>query len=277
MLVDLHCHSTCSDGSLAPAELADLAQQRGIGLFCLTDHDSCAGWPALSAAWPDGPLVRGLELSCGDGQQTIHLLVYDVARDQARWQRLDQRLDDIATKRRHRVHEICARLFARGIAIDPAAILRAAGNGAVGRPHVARALVEIGAVRSVQDAFARYLHDGGPADVPMDRLPVEEAVALALDAGGHASLAHPHLLGERAVALCARLAPLGLGGLEVFYAQYGAGDRRRWQAVARAHGLVATAGSDYHGADLPQVTRLGVEVPEGEAAALRDWLGVANG
>ncbi len=255
--------------------MAEMARACGLALFCLTDHDSVAGSAEVAAAWPEGRLVRGLELSCSDSGTTVHLLVYDAERDDARWSLLAAQLDVLARRRRERVHQICARLVSRGIAIDPAAILREAGAASVGRPHVARALVAAGAVKTVPEAFARWLHDGGPADVPIERLSVEEGLELAARAGGRASLAHPHLLGDRAAQLVRRLGGeggAGLGAIEAHYAMYARAERKRWLDLAREHNMVVTAGSDFHGDGLPQIDRVGVEIEDAEASALFEWL-----
>jgi predicted metal-dependent phosphoesterase TrpH len=273
MLVDLHCHSTCSDGSLEPDELTSLARQKALELFCLTDHDSCAGSSATAAAWPDGPVVRGVEMSCTHQAATVHLLIYDVQRDDTRWAVLERRLDELSRARRRRIHEMCARLFSRGIAIDATEILRDAGPAAVGRPHVARALVAAGAVTSIKEAFSRWLYDGGPADVPMARPSLDEALALAESAGGQTSLAHPGVLGDGAVDIVRRFAGLGLGGVEAHCVSYSRQERERWANLARRHDLVVTGGSDFHDGGMPMVGGLGLEMSDHDGATLREWLG----
>jgi predicted metal-dependent phosphoesterase TrpH len=275
MLVDLHCHSTCSDGSLEPDELTSLARRKSLELFCLTDHDSCAGSSATAAAWPGGPVVRGVELSCSHETAIVHLLIYDAERDDTRWAVLEHRLEELSRARRRRVHEICARLFARGIVIDATQILRDAGTASVGRPHVARALVAAGAVSSLKDAFSRWLYDGGPVDVPMPRPSLDEALALAETAGGRTSLAHPSVLGDGAVDIVRRFAGAGLGAVEAHCVSYSRQERERWANLARSHDLVVTGGSDFHDGGMPVAGGLGVVMTDHDGATLREWLRVS--
>ena len=272
MLVDLHCHSTCSDGTLAPAEIGRRARELGVELFCLTDHDSCAGWEEARQEFGES-MLRGLELSCSNGKQTVHILIYDVARDAARWDVIEQRLVGVASARKHRVHDIAQRFASLGIQLDADEII-ASAKESVGRPHVARAVVAAGHARDVNEVFTRWLHDGGRADAPLQgRITVEEGVQLAAEAGGRASLAHPHSVGISAEDLARRLKPLGLGGIEVYCASYSRSERKKWSELASRYKLVETGGSDFHGDAMPEVTRLGVQVPQDVAVRLTDWLG----
>ncbi len=271
MRVELHCHSTCSDGSEAPGSVAARAAAREVQLFCLTDHDSCQGTAATRAALPGVRVLRGVELSCHEHGRTVHLLLYDVAGD-SRWAAVDQALEQQVSARRHRVRNMAARLERLGVHIDPDAILAAAGERTVGRPDVARAIVAAGGATSMQEAFTRYLHDGGPADEPVARLTVADGLELAARAGARASLAHPHVLGEGARQLVRRHKAAGLGAIEAFYGVYRDVDRREWADFAAAEGLVCTAGSDFHGAGLPEITDVGVDLPEPWADRLLAWL-----
>jgi 3',5'-nucleoside bisphosphate phosphatase len=262
--VDLHCHSTCSDGADRPDEVGRAAAARGVELFALTDHDTCAGHDQVAAAVPDA--LHGVEISCDDGGRTVHVLAFGAG---PAWATLEAALDDRIEARRRRLRVIGAQLTQRGVRIDVEAILARAGTRAVGRPDLARAMIEQGLVSSMKEAFSRYLYDGGPGDAPGHRLPIAEALALGRAAGARMALAHPHQVGDRVEALLRRHRGDGLGGLEAFYGPYDAAGRARWAAVADQLGLVATAGSDRHAAGDHE---LGVDVPDDRAARLVDWL-----
>jgi len=270
MRIDLHCHSTCSDGSLPPAEVGARARAAGVEVFCLTDHDTCAGSDDAAREFGSGRALRGVELSCRERGKTVHLLLYDVAGDE-RWDAVEEVLKTQRQARRKRVLTIAARLEQRGLAVDADKIL-ADNPGSVGRPAIADAMVAAGHVRSRAEAFRHYLYDGGLADVPIARVDVEQGVALAKSAGARVSLAHPHQLGGDATALVRDFRGHGLEGIEAFYQLYTRKQRRIWLELAARYGLVATGGSDFHGAGFEAVSDFGVDIPEPHARALRDWL-----
>jgi len=269
MRVELHCHSTCSDGSEPAEAVGKAAAARGVELFCLTDHDTCAGTAAARRGFGDGAL-RGVELSCIEEGRTVHVLLYDCGGD---WAPVDRALEAQGQARRERVHAIAEKLARLGAPVDPEAILAAAEGRSVGRPDMARALVDAGHVHSAAEAFDRFLHDRGPADVPVARTSVADGLALARGAGARASLAHPDVLGPLAARLFRRHRAAGLDGVEAFYGLYDRRERDRWLALADELDLVATGGSDFHGTTLPKVKRVGVDIPEAYAARLRRWLG----
>ena len=285
MRIELHCHSTCSDGSLPPEQVAALAARRGVEVFCLTDHDTLAGHAATVRAFESDAsgigsgrkrtVLLGMELSCREYDRTVHLLVYGVQPGPG-LEALEQRLDRIGEDRRDRIHRICARLAAVGVRLDPEAILAGALGRTPGRPDVARALVAAKVCTSPREAFDRFLKDGGPADAPIERLAVEDALVLARDAGAKVSLAHPHTLGHVSLVrdLYVRFRDAGLEGIEAFYGRYARVETQQWLGLARELRLVATGGSDFHGDAVPEVRRPGIELPEPFAARLRAWLGV---
>lgn len=278
MLVELHCHSTCSDGSLAPEVVARAAAARGVELFCLTDHDSTAGHLATAEALADtgATVLCGLELSCHEAERTVHLLVYGV-REGAGRDALEGRLGEIQRRRAERLRAIVERLAALGVHLDAAAILEQARDHTPGRPDVARALVAAGAVTSMREAFDRFLKDGGPADVPIARLSLAEGLELGRACGAKMSLAHPHTL--RSFALVAdlfrRLRGAGLEGIEAHYGRYGHAERLQWTRLADDLGLVITGGSDFHGDALPEVSRPVINMPAALSRRLTGWLEVA--
>ncbi|MCA9705951.1 MAG: PHP domain-containing protein [Myxococcales bacterium] len=259
MRLDLHCHSVCSDGSLPPAHVAAMAAEREVSLFCLTDHDTMAGY-GDTLRTIDGRCVvlRGMELSCREYDRTIHLLLYGLQPGPG-LDALQRRLDRIAEDRRDRIRRICAKLAGLGVALDPEPILVRAEGRVAGRPDVARALVAAGICTSPREAFDRFLKDGGPADAPIERLGVAEGLALARHAGGRVSLAHPHTLGHPALVgeLFSRFQAAGLEGIEAFYGRYGRVETDAWLRLAERRGLVPTGGSDFHGDLIPEVARLG--------------------
>ncbi len=274
MRLELHCHSTCSDGSFAPEEVALRAAAFGVRLFCLTDHDTCLGYAATRDALAGSgvQVLRGVEISCRAFGRTIHVLLYGV-RDGAGNDALHERLVVQRTARVERLRAICERLARLGIALDPEAVLRRT-HGVPGRPDVARALVAAGVCSSPREAFARFLRDGGPADVAIDRVSIEEALALGRASGARASLAHPHALGEPALVreLFRKHREQGLDGLEAFYGKYARAESNAWLRMCDELDLVATGGSDFHGDMAPEVARPGIELPDDRAARLVDWL-----
>jgi predicted metal-dependent phosphoesterase TrpH len=275
--IELHCHSTCSDGSLPPERVAAMAAARGVAVFCLTDHDTLAGHAATVEALASRgcTVLRGMELSCREYDRTVHLLVYGVQPGPG-LEALEQRLDRIGEDRRDRIHRICARLAAVGVRLDPEAILAGAHGRTPGRPDVARALVAAKVCTSPREAFDRFLKDGGPADAPIERLAVEDALALAGAAGAKVSLAHPHTLGHPSLVrdLYVRFRDAGLEGLEAFYGRYGRVESQAWLRLARELRLVATGGSDFHGDLMPEVAQPGIDLPREHAGPLCAWLGL---
>ncbi|MCP4448466.1 MAG: PHP domain-containing protein [Myxococcales bacterium] len=267
MRIDLHCHSTHSDGTLPASGVAQRAKERGVEVFCLSDHDTSAGYEATREVFPNA--VRGVELSCSEDDRTVHLLLY--ALPGSDWSIVESALSLQREVRRKRVYTIAERLAEHGAVFDPEVVLER-HKGAIGRPHVAAELVRTGVVASRDEAFSRLLKDGGLGDVKVNRLSVGDGVELAVSAGARVGLAHPHLQGNRAEPLIQRYREAGLSGLEVHYAIYPTKKRKAWAQVARRHNMVATAGSDFHGINVNSVTQLGVDVPDEDARGLLDWL-----
>jgi len=266
VLIELHCHSTWSDGTASVAEVAARARRRAPTVMALTDHDSSAGYAELAEHVPDA--IRACELTCVEDRRAVHVLVYDAAID-PRWRDLEVLLAAQGAARRERLRAIAARLFHQGIVLDVEPILARADGRIVGRPDVANALVAQGVVASRDEAFSRWLHDGGPADVPLARLSIADGLAAIRAVGAKASLAHPHQHGDRATKYLKRYRDEGLDGVEAFYGRYDAGDRARWLRVADQLGLTATGGSDWHGEAHGD---LGVEIPDERGARLLAWL-----
>ena len=246
--VDLHAHTTASDGTLSPRELVSAAARRGVRVLAVTDHDSTDGLRDAfdeAAKHPPLTIVPGLEINCdapGAAGAEVHVLGYYVDHEAGWFQDFlrEQRVERVA-----RVHRIVARLAELGMPIDAAEVFAIVKEGSAGRPHVAQVMVQRGYVRSVREAFDRYLHANGPANVPHKRLTPVEAVRIIRRAHGVPVFAHPGLADRD--ALIPELVEAGLMGIEAIYAEHSAAQTAHYKDVCRAHGLVATGGSDYHG------------------------------
>ena len=243
---DFHNHSNHSDGILSPQALVRRAAANGVRTMALTDHDTTAGVRDALAAGADAGLrvISGVELSADlpDGGDA-HLLGYFRTIDQPR---LQSQLASYREGRMRRGRTMLAKLADLDMELRWERVLEIAGEAAVGRPHVAQALVEAGHVESVREAFDRYLHTGGPADAQREKLPPEEALALIHECRGVSVLAHPNFLPD-AEAAVARLAAAGLQGIEVYYKNYTPEQVETYAELAQLHGLIAAGGSDYHG------------------------------
>lgn len=241
---DLHTHTTCSDGRLSPPGLVEKAALRGLAALAITDHDSVEAYPlAQAAADRFGiTLVPGVELSANVDGADVHLLGYGFDPADAG---LRAHLARYRQERLERAREIVARLAALGRVVELERVLTLAGQGAVGRPHVARALVEAGHVETVQEAFERYLGNDAPAFVPKGTATPEELIGLIHAAGGVAVLAHPgHWTREATVR---RLVEAGLDGIETVHPAHDENLVGYWQGMAVRYDLLQTGGSDYHG------------------------------
>jgi len=274
-VIDLHTHSTVSDGSDSPEELAELAAGAGLRAFALTDHDRLDGLSAArSRATELGvELVPGCELSC-DHPGTMHVLVYDVDAGEGPLQDHLLVLQDARETRNDRMAE---RLAALGLPVSRDEMETEAGGIGVGRPHVAAILVRKGIVGSVQEAFDTWLSKGRPAYVEKDRLSPADALRLARASGGRPVLAHPLSLGLGPTELEAtvrELADLGLCGIEAIYGRYSPEERDGLVKLAATTGLVATGGSDHHGTYKPD---LSVGVGRGDLAVPDDVLDQLRG
>jgi predicted metal-dependent phosphoesterase TrpH len=249
--IDLHCHSTASDGTFTPAELVAAGPAAGLDVMAITDHDTTGGWAPAAAARPDGlRLVRGAELSCRwFGAQpaiALHLLAYLFEPAEPR---LAADLARLRTDREQRAEKIVNKLSADGVPISWAEVHEYAAGGSVGRPHIAQALIRAGLVRTTNEAFAsRWL--GARYFVPKSDLDVFEAVRAVRAAGGVAVFAHPRATSRGRVVpdrLIAELADAGLFGLEADHEDHSPAERVHVRSLAESLGLVVTGSSDFHG------------------------------
>jgi 3',5'-nucleoside bisphosphate phosphatase len=253
--IDLHTHSTASDGTDSPAELVAAAQSAGVDVLAITDHDTTGGWDAAAAALPSGMrLVRGAEFSCvsstgrDERPVSVHLLGYlfdptheAIVAEQSR----------LREERVTRLVRITERMAEDGYPVDVASVFSLVPDGtSAGRPHLARALVAAGVVDSVNEAFAKLLHNSSRYYVPKADTPVERAIAMVRAAGGVAVFAHPLARRRGRVvepSVIADLAAAGLGGVEVDHPDHDPADRELLRDLAKEHDLVVTGSSDYHG------------------------------
>jgi len=289
---DLHTHSSASDGTDRPQDLPKLAKAAGLDAFALTDHDTTAGLPAAAAAAKRAGVafVPGIELSAdpdllatGDPRGTLHILGYFIRHDDAHLARIQQRLRHARAQRNP---EMVARLNDLGVRIDYAEVVRAAGGDPdaaddaqdtiVGRPHIAQVMVGKGYVKTIHEAFAKYIGMRGAAYIRKDRLSAAEAIEAIHAAGGLACFAHPAQLGledEDAYDLVVRqLADLGIDAIETRHPDLTPSHTKRFTALAKRFGLLASGGSDYHGSR--KAVELGSQrVPIACYQALRDAAG----
>ncbi len=254
-LIDLHCHSTASDGSLTPAALVREGRTQQLKAIAITDHDTVEGAAeALAEAAKQGfELVPGIEISADVSSGTMHILGYYVDHTATKLLAALRRLQDA---RETRNHQIVKRLRAMDMEITYDDLLRVSEDGQVGRPHFAQVLVEKGIVRTPQEAFDMYLKKGRPAYVDKFRFDPIEAVQLIREAGGTPVLAHPSSLRKSSEGLeetISRLQRAGLDGLEVFYSEHTPEQTRYYQNLCNKFGLLATGGTDYHGSYKPDI------------------------
>jgi hypothetical protein len=249
--IDLHAHSTASDGTLTPVELVRAAAEAGLDVLAITDHDTTAGWAAAVDALPPGlTLVRGAELSCRwDGAQPaipLHLLAYLFDPEAAE---LTAELTRVRAARAVRGERIVELLRADGIELSWAEILAGAAGGTVGRPHIAQALIRAGLVATTTEAFApEWL--GERYRLPKDDIDVFRAVRLVRQAGGVPVFAHPRATRRGRIVpdeLIVELAAAGLAGLEADHEDHSPAERAHVRALAAGLGLLVTGSSDFHG------------------------------
>lgn len=262
--IDLHTHSTCSDGTNTVAENVALAVERGLDGIAITDHDTTEGYGEAdaAAARTDLRIVHGIEFSAEYDGASLHVLAYGV--DPAN-RALRDELRRLSDTRFRRGELMIEKLQALGYDISFDRVRRIAGDDLIARPHIAQAMVEAGIVTTEKEAFDDFISDDGPAYVPKHALDPIDALALIRDAGGVCVLAHPAMWkGNGAVPdeLIERMADGGMGGLEVDHPDHDPAQRAHYRAMADRLGLIATGASDCHGARYGY--RMGVETTPGE-------------
>ncbi len=254
-MIDLHSHTTASDGSLSPRELVQEAVRRGVRVLAITDHDSTeALGEAITEAAKHPPLeiVPGIELNTDVEGGEIHILGFFIDH-YAEW--FQVLLRELREERVQRIYRMAERLGELGLSIDPQEVFALVKEGSAGRPHVAQILVQHGYVKSVREAFDRYLKNGGPASVPRKKLSPQAAIDVIRRADGVAVFAHPGLSGKD--ELIPDLIRAGLQGIECYYHEHTPVQTATYLQLCKEHNLVATGGSDYHGPHLGRSNHLG--------------------
>ena len=249
-VVDLHLHTTASDGRLTPTELINLLAGRGLEVVAITDHDSTEGLGEAyeaAKAYPGLTVIPGAELSTDVPGSEIHVLAYFLQYNNSELQGTFQRFRE---GRLHRARGMVDKLREMGVEIQWSRVQEIAGDGAVGRPHIAQAMVEKGYIHQPQEAFVKYIGRNGPAYVEREKLTPQEAVGLIVRHGGVPVLAHPAEIPDLDDTV-EQLKAVGLAGMEVFYAQYSPEKVMELADVAREHGLLPCGGSDYHALGTP--------------------------
>lgn len=240
-MLELHCHTTCSDGTLTPEELVRAAIAAGVKALAITDHDTLAGWDrAIAAAGDQLEIIPGLELSTVHRERSLHILGYYPDRA-----KLSGPLQERIAGRKRRAQEMADKLAQLGYPIQ---LPPMPGDMAPGRPHIAKALVQAGHISEPQEAFTRWLGDGGPAYVQYEKFSAEDGIKLLLDCGAVPVWAHPYLFrGGTVESVLPELIQAGLMGVEVYHPNHSPSDERKLAELCRQHGLLMTGGSDYHG------------------------------
>ena len=259
--IDLHIHTTASDGTFSPAEVISHAHKLRLQAIAITDHDTVAGSKeALSSGIPPSlGFLTGVEISAGPppfypGSGSFHLLGYSIRLDDAA---LNQNLEKLQQARKNRNPTIISRLNDLGIHLSLDEIRREVGEGQLGRPHIAQALVKKGVVASIDEAFDRFLAAGRPAYVDKFRIDCFKAIEMILSAGGVPVLAHPGLLdlthADQFDDLIAGLKQMGILGVEVYYSEHTPEQTRLFAELTQRHKLLMTGGTDFHGAIQPEI------------------------
>ena len=259
--VDLHIHSTASDGRLAPEDVVRKSAEGGLTVIAIADHDTVDGiTPALVAAkaFPWLRVIPCVEISTDVPSGEVHMLGYFLDYTS---QELQATLDRLRNSRRERGQGMVTKLGNLGIHIEWQRVQEIAGSGSIGRPHIAQAMLEKGYIASLKEAFTKYISRGGPAYVEREKMTPVEAVKLILQAKGLPVLAHPFTINDLET-LVVELKAAGLVGIEAYYNGYTADEISRLVNLADKYGLIASGGRDYHGLDASSETVIGgVDVP----------------
>ena len=259
--IDLHIHSTASDGSLTPAEIINRAQRLNLAAIAITDHDSIYGSKeALQAGIPPSlKFLTGIEISAAHptffpGSGSFHILGYCIRLDN---QALNQALNRLREARKNRNPKIIKRLNELGLKISLEDVNPTIAHGQLGRPHIAQVMIKKGFVKSMDEAFDKFLGAGKPAYVDKNRIGCEETIKMIRDAGGVPVLAHPALLNInddfQLEELIQNLIKIGMRGIEVYYPEHSPEQMQRYRELANKYNLLITGGTDFHGSITPKI------------------------
>ncbi len=259
--IDLHIHSTASDGTLTPAAILDHAQKLNLAAIAITDHDSIEGSrEALRNRIPASlHFLTGVEISTAHppflpGAGSFHILGYGIRLDDPV---LNQALNKLQEARKNRNPKIIRRLNEMGFKITLEEVRQIAGKGQIGRPHIAYTMMKKGYVASIDDAFKKFLGTAKPAYVDKERVGCEEAIKIIRNAGGIAALAHPGLLNIednlKLAQLVRDLVKIGIGAIEVYYPQHSPEQTQRYMQLSKQYKILMTGGTDFHGSIMPEI------------------------
>jgi len=253
MYIDLHIHTTESDGSLTPSQVVHYAKEKGLKAIAITDHDTINGnEEAIKEGISEGvEVIPGVEISVDYSPGTMHMLGYFITTEDPI---LNEKLTLLQDSRADRNPRIIEKLNKLGLSLTYDEVVQVSGGGQVGRPHMAQVLMEKGYIKSIKEAFDKYLGKGAPAYLDKFRLGAEEAIAMITNAGGIPVLAHPSTLycksSDELDALLKKLVNQGLQGLEVYYSEHDERKTSSYKLLAKRYILAITGGSDFHGKNI---------------------------
>jgi hypothetical protein len=271
ILIDLHLHTTASDGKFSPREIVHLAAIENINIIAITDHDTMEGIPEATQeaqSYPFLKVIPGVEISTDSPGVEVHLLGYFASPDHSE---LEQRLAHFRSSRRQRAHRMVQKLGSMGIHLDYDRVKEIAGPGSVGRPHIAQAMMEKGYIESPKEAFEGYIGRDSPAYVEREKITPKEAVELIVRSSGIPVLAHPRDIPHLA-ELISELKEVGLEGMEVYYNGYVGSDRQRLKSLAQRERMVPFGGSDYHGIHPDETSPGRIDFPQKEEERIISFL-----
>jgi predicted metal-dependent phosphoesterase TrpH len=247
---DLHCHTNCSDGSMSPEELLQLAKDTGLNGLAITDHDTAAAYSkALPLAEKLGlKMVSGIEFSTVHQNISVHILGYSFKLDSPNILALCNRHQ---TRRVNRYKTMLELLKKHNMPITEEELLGLGQQGSIGRPHIAICMINKGYVKTMKEAFQNYLAEGKPCYVRTETITVEETIAAIQQANGYAVIAHPHLIWKRNIV--DDLLAMKFDGIEVYYSRFPREHEKQWADIAKKKGWLMTGGSDFHGSVKPDI------------------------
>ncbi|UCG52727.1 MAG: PHP domain-containing protein [Candidatus Latescibacterota bacterium] len=271
MRIDLHMHSTFSDGLITPAKLVDMAVEEGLAAISLTDHDCLDGVNEMLAAGrkKNIEILTGVELSSEFKGRDLHILGYGVDPNHPEFQDMLKRFRDTRHKRGLKIIEKLDKL---GVSIDAEEVMAKSGKGSLGRPHIAAVLAERGYVSTPVQAFDRYIAEGGPAYVPKYKMTPSEAIKYIRMAGGLAFVAHPGIFLENIDEMYALLEE-GFDGVEVYHPKHSSEIEKELTMIAEDYGLLISGGSDYHGFTTRDLPIGALDIPYEILQKIKDRLG----
>lgn len=242
--IDMHTHSTSSDGIYSPSELVDYAIKKGLSGIAITDHDTVNGIEEAikqASAYKDFIIIPGIELSTEYNNEEVHILGYMI---DYKMEYLIKILQDLQDARNNRAIKIIDKLKKLEIKINYKDVIKISGEGAIGRPHIARSLIQKGYVQTIEEAFIKYLAEGALAYVPKQKLTPICAINIIRKAGGFSVVAHPGLL--KSTIILNYLIDIGIDGIEVYYSKHTIEQSKKYLELAKKHNLFITGGSDFH-------------------------------